>query len=65
MAQPSEIAACCLLLATDEASFVAGAVLVANGDGRAPVQSWGASPAKVKRAAIGLLRGTPVVLRIH
>jgi hypothetical protein len=46
MAQPSEIAACCLFLASDEASFVTGAVLDAVGGGRAPVQSRGASPAR-------------------
>jgi len=59
MAQPSEIAACCLFLASDEASFAAGVVLVADGGGRAPVQSRGASPAKVKRATIGLLAPYP------
>lgn len=39
VAQPEEIAACCLFLASDEASFVTAAVLVADGGGRSPTHN--------------------------
>ena len=37
VAEPEEIASCCLFLASADASFVNAAVLVADGGGRAPV----------------------------
>lgn len=39
VAEPGEIASCCLFLASEEASFVTGAVLIADGGGRAPTQN--------------------------
>jgi NAD(P)-dependent dehydrogenase (short-subunit alcohol dehydrogenase family) len=39
VAQPSDIASCCLFLASDDVSFVTGTVLIADGGGRASAPS--------------------------
>jgi NAD(P)-dependent dehydrogenase (short-subunit alcohol dehydrogenase family) len=41
MAQPEEMAAVCLFLASDEASFITGAALVADGGARMPAAARG------------------------
>jgi NAD(P)-dependent dehydrogenase (short-subunit alcohol dehydrogenase family) len=63
--QPSEIAACCVFLASDDASFVTGAVLAADGGGRARIQSRGAAPARSGGDHRIVDAVPPVVLRIH